>query len=200
VLLGGDIVFQRSSPGLRTDLLRILRTAPTRTDLELALPEQPFLPDPDFRALRRPRVWRETRRVLPLLLDAEWLAATPRIETHTFRTSSETDPEQRPLDPTPLLGTGERFVLVASERVIDRARQAFPDHDIRTVPIPPRDAYAELDQILAVLDRAHRSPGVDESTPTIVSAGPAGKVLVAMRAERRQLFDLGHFHVHLPSA
>lgn len=198
VLLGGDIVFQRSEPALRRrTLLEILATPADESAFELGLPEQPFLPEPAFRTLRQPRVWQETRRTLPLLLDPHRLRGGTTIESHAFRTSSETAPEQRPLDPAPLLGGTGRFVLVASEKVIERTRQAFPEHDIKTVPIPPKDAYASLPDILAELDRIYATRPFDERTPTIVSAGPAGKALVHARAGRWTLYDLGHFHVHL---
>lgn len=197
VLLGGDIVFQRSHPSLRRTLLRILTTPADEPAFELGLPAQPFLPEPAFRALRQPRVWRETRRTLPLFLDPDRLATGTTIESHSFRTSSETGPGQQPLDPAPLLGGTGRFVLVASEKVIERTRQAFPEHDIRTVAIPPKDAYASLPDTLAELDRIYTTRPFDERTPTIVSAGPAGKALVHARSGRWTLYDLGHFHVHL---
>lgn len=198
VLLGGDIAFQRSEPGLRRALLAILTSPPDESRFELALPHQPFLPEPAFRALKRPRLWRETRRTLPLLVDPRWITTQRVIESNAFRTSSETPLDERPLDPGPLIRQTECFVLVGPEKVIDRIRTAFPGHEIHAIRVPPRNAYRAIDGIIAGLDRLYASSSFDGRTPTIVSAGPAGKVIVHARAERWTLYDLGHFHQYLP--
>ena len=188
-VLVGKPIWQVQSPSLqvRRELLDVFRRALESPLCRVGVPRQATLPERDFFAQEKSRMWMKLRGLVGL--SRRFCVVPPSFfDAMIFRDGAA--------DPSSVWQAAERVVLVTNDRVADlvEGRGTFGGREVLRVSVPEREAVSAAGSITDGVREHYRRRGLQEAeVPVLIAAGVAGKIVFGRLFDHFRTYDLGHY-------
>ena len=189
ILTGGSVYFQNNSSRLLVRILKIVVSYGSDSPYLIAMPNE-YLKCTKGELLerRKYRMWMKTRYVFRTLFPKN----QTYLDAFLFREDSELSNEQ-----IGLLWKDEDVVLFvhSNYKYYRDFAASVPDKETSYIPVFSADSDSCHSRVLEDVEKiASEARGRSKTVCALVSAGPAGKVMVARMAEMGvRSLDMGHY-------